>query len=186
MRQLLAVTALLACGCATERPAQAESAAVYEAFLDRNELFWAERVLLQEEEYAVTLGMVSDDMDGSGPGIPRNYLPEVRQALEDLVARGRRPRRLPSEVTVSGADRRISRDSVQAIFRTARAGALRRLADSVAVVQLSAVGFSRDRSVAVVYGNSVCGYLCGGATVRVVRKHPGGWVAAEELVYVVY
>ena len=186
MRVGAAFSLLLACGGAGERSTPAENAAVYEAFLDRNELLWADRVLLQDVEAPVTLGMVSDDLDGSRPGIPRRYLPEVRQALTDLIERGRMPQRLPVDVTVSHADRRISVGSVQAIFRTARDSAQRRLSDTASVVQLSAIGFSRDRSVAVVYGNLVCGYLCGGATLRVVRKHPGGWLAAEELVYVIY
>jgi hypothetical protein len=58
--------------------------------------------------------------------------------------------------------------------------------DEAAVSGAPAVPPSALRdAVAVVYGNVVCGSLCGGATLRVVRKHPGGWIAAEDLVSVI-
>ena len=38
---------------------------------------------------------------------------------------------------------------------------------------------------AVVVQTAVCGSLCGSSITRVVRKHPGGWMAAEELFFVI-
>jgi hypothetical protein len=53
------------------------------------------------------------------------------------------------------------------------------LADGATVVLISAVGYSRDREVAVVRITKVCGFLCGGSDLRAMRRHPGGWIPAE-------
>jgi hypothetical protein len=76
----------------------------------------------------------------------------------------------------------IALDSVRRLFELIRARDLARLPDRAEIVRFSGVGFNRDRSVAVVVvQTAVCGSLCGGSMGPVVRKHPGGWLAAEEL-----
>jgi hypothetical protein len=178
---------LLVCAC-TRRPPydEADAAAVYEAYLGMDQRLFPERVMLQEVTEPVTPAMVDVRPDGGAPRIPPGFQPAVQQALRDLLERGRTPRPLAAAVEVTGADVRISADSVNRIFHDPRNRDLHRLPDRASVVQLSAVGFSRDRTVAVVYQNVVCGSLCGGAEVRVVRRHPGGWIPAEQLTSVIY
>lgn len=168
---------LLACGCARAEPGKAEILAVYEAFID-GDYDVPQRVLLEDATVAVTPAMLGNTPQANAW---RGLSPEVRQALEDLVARGRTPRPLPVSVDMSYDDVRISADSARAVHESVRRTETRRLPDGATVMALSAVGFSRDGTVAVVYGSQVCGWLCGSAVVRVIRKHPGGWLAAEEV-----
>jgi hypothetical protein len=184
MRLIATFALLLTAGCSTSGTrGQADTAAVYEAFLSDGRWSMDGPVLLQDVTVPVTSGFLDDE-----PGRPGSvrFSAEVRQAFHDLVKRSRATYPLPHSVHVALDQTRISADSVQAIFRTTRDRAARRLPDGASVVQLSHVGFDRGRTVAVVYGSVVCGYLCGGATLRVARKHPGGWIAAEDLVSVIY
>jgi hypothetical protein len=47
--------------------------------------------------------------------------------------------------------------------------------DSVGWIELSAVGFNDDKTVAVVYIGHHCGGLCGGGSFSVLRKAEGKW-----------
>ncbi|MBV8705956.1 MAG: hypothetical protein JO028_02115 [Acidobacteriaceae bacterium] len=47
--------------------------------------------------------------------------------------------------------------------------------DSVGWIELSAVGFNHDKTVAIVYIGHHCGGLCGGGGFRVLRKSEGKW-----------
>ena len=46
-------------------------------------------------------------------------------------------------------------------------------------IELSAVGFNHDRTVAVVYMGHHCGDLCGGGGFHVLEKKAGRWVELE-------
>jgi hypothetical protein len=140
--------------------------------------------VLQDSAVPVPVKAFADELGRHRGEISRGYSPEVREAIQDLVSRGRTPVRLPP--LDDWYEVRISPDSVRALHEHIQSGRLRRLSDSASIVQLSAVGFNRAQAVAVVYHNVVCGWLCGGAEARVVRKHPGGWIAAEQLFFVVY
>lgn len=186
MRLAALLALVLACACARRAPTEADIAAVYEVFLGGSE--HPERVLLQDVTVPVSVRMVSDWRPGfeRKDEVSREFSAEVREALEDLVEQSRAPRRLAPGVQVTPSDVRISADSARTIFETIRRERLRRLPGRESVVQLSAIGFSRDGTVAAVYENSVCGELCGGATIRIVRRHPGGWLPAESVASVLY
>jgi len=51
--------------------------------------------------------------------------------------------------------------------------------DSGGWIELSAVGFNADRTVAVVYMGHSCGNLCGGGSFHVLQKKDGAWVALD-------
>jgi len=51
--------------------------------------------------------------------------------------------------------------------------------DSGGFIELSAVGFNKDKTVAVVYMGHSCGGLCGGGTFYVLAKHDGKWGPAR-------
>ena len=51
--------------------------------------------------------------------------------------------------------------------------------DSGGVIQISAVGFNPDKTIAVVYMGHSCGALCGGGTFHVLEKIDGKWKPLE-------
>jgi hypothetical protein len=55
----------------------------------------------------------------------------------------------------------------------------RQYEDSDGVIELSAVGFNSDKTVAVVYMGHSCGSLCGGGSFHVLQKKDGKWTPAE-------
>jgi hypothetical protein len=179
---------LLACACG--RPTndmKADTAAVYEAFLGRGYANYPERVLLQDLAVPVHVEFVADWRDGAPRDeVSREFSAEVREALEDLVARGRTRQPLAPAVKAGHNDIRLPADSVQVILEMIQRQSLDRLPEKAAVVRLSAVGFSRDGTVAAVYEDLVCGSLCGGASVTLLRKHPAGWLPAEQVLSVLY
>jgi hypothetical protein len=158
---------------------------VYEAFLEFPAEGFANKVLLQDS--TMPLGVEAFAVWPPAPQteISPFYSTEVREAVRDLVARSRTPVRLPAQLEMTSGQQRISPDSVGKLFELIRARDLHRLPDRAEIVRFSAVGFNRDRTVAVVAQASVCGSLCGDAVARVVRKNPGGWRAAEELYSVI-
>lgn len=172
---------LAAGGCARGRAPEAEVAAVYEAFLQFPPQDFANKVLLQDSTMPLGVEAFADFPHASQGEISPFFSAEVREAIRDLVARSRTPVRLPAELEVARGQQRISPDSVGKLFELIRARDLHRLPDRAEIVRFSAVGFSRDGSVAVVVQASTCGSLCGASIARVVRRHPGGWLAAEEL-----
>lgn len=185
MRLIATFALLAACGCSARPPAEGDAAGVYDAFLGADFVSPSGRVLLQDVTKSVTADFFEVRIDPSRAERMR-LLPDVQQAVDDLIARGRLPQPLPAEVQVSADQIRISADSATAIMQSAHRLALHRLPDRASVFQLSSVGFNRRRDVAVVYSNVVCGNLCGGAVARVVRRYPDGWLPAEELFSVVY
>jgi len=55
----------------------------------------------------------------------------------------------------------------------------RQYPDSKGWIELSAVGFNPDKTVAVVYVGHHCGPLCGGGRFHVLEKKEGKWVPLE-------
>jgi hypothetical protein len=53
-----------------------------------------------------------------------------------------------------------------------------RYPDSGGIIQLSAVGFNRERTKAMLYLGHSCGWLCGGGGYSLVQKKDGKWVRA--------
>lgn len=113
-------------------------------------------------------------------------LPRVREAVDDLSRESRMVRRLPDTLRVTARDRRLPADSVRKIQQRIQRGDITRLPGQETIVSISGVGFSDDRKLAVVRVTQVCGLLCGGSTLRALRRHPGGWVPAEVVFDVVY
>lgn len=184
---VLALLSLLAAaGCARREPTESELSAVYEAFLFGARADYPGPVLLQDLAAPITAAMLDMDTVGGTLEITRALSREVRQAMADLVARSRTPRALPADVRVWHTQRRIPADSARAIMQRVREQDMHRLPDRAEVVLLSQVGFSRDGSVAVVAEEGMCGSLCGGWRLQAVRRHPAGWIAAEELMAVIY
>jgi hypothetical protein len=172
-------------GCARGSVPDGEITAVYEAFLDASAQDYSGVVLLEDSTIRITAAAFADAPPAPPDEISRLWSAEVREAIADLVARSRTPVRLPPEVEVASPQKRISPDSVRRLNERIREEDLHRLPDRAVIVGFSAVGFSRDRSVAVVVRAEACGVLCGGSVAQVMRRHPGGWMPAEVLFSVV-
>lgn len=142
-------------------------------------------VLLEDSTIRITAAAFADPPPAPPQEISRIWSPEVREAIANLVVRGRTPVRLPPEVEVASQQKRISPDSVRRLEERIHKEDLHRLPDRAVIVAFSAVGFSRDRSVAVVVRAEGFGVLCGGSVAQVMRRHPGGWMPAEVLFSVV-
>jgi hypothetical protein len=172
-------------GCGRGPVPEGEITAVYEAFLEASAQDYPGMVLLEDSTIRITAAAFADPPPAPPQEISRLWSPEVREAIADLVARSRTPVRLPPEVEVAIPQKRISPDSARRVSERIRAEYLHRLPDRAVIVGFSAVGFSRDRSVALLVQADACGVLCGGSVARVMRRHPGGWMPAEVLFSVV-
>ncbi len=178
---LLLVLVGAACA-ADERTREADIAAVYESFLDDH--CCPERVILQE--VTDTAGLVRGARRWSDEEEMKVFSADVRQALADLSRQSRTVRPLPDSLSMTSRDRRMSAGSVRALLERMRRDHTHRLQNRETVVLISAVGFSDDQKLAAVRIVQVCGTLCGGVTVRALRRHPGGWVPAEEIFSAVF
>ena len=173
---MIGATLLLATlpGCARDSfPAGEDDAAVYEALLTAH--CCIDRAIVQE---------VTTTEDEREP--PRLLSREIQEAVSDLGRRTGTARSLPDSLAVSIDDRRVSTDSMKTLLEQMRATHARRMPDSSTIVLLPRVGYSRDGMVAVVRMTEICGILCGGSTLRALRRHPAGWLPAETVEYVVY
>jgi hypothetical protein len=183
MRKLGLTMMLLVAGCsAGEKAGGTEVAAVYEALL--LEHCCLDHAIVQE--VTDSTGLTSAKRVFEEDESLRHFSPEIHEAVASLHARSRTVQRLPDSLSVTGRDRRLPADSVRAILARIRRDDLHRLPDRTTVVLISAAGFSRDGKLAVVRMTEVCGSLCGSSTLRALRKHPGGWVAAEEVWSVIF
>lgn len=164
--------------CSTP-PSAEEEAAVYDAFLGgvRRE----GPLVLQETAVPVSVRMLDPGPPGSQPEISRDLAPEVREALGDLVERSGPAAPLPPALRMPSSDTRISERNMRALREHTEKHRVPKIARGASAVRISRVGFDRTGTVAVVYHDVVCGWNCGGASVRVLRRHPGGWLAAEEI-----
>lgn len=182
----VAALVLLVGGCETaRRPPGAEVAAVYDAFLDEP---WAWRrgpLLLLSQTDTVSPDVLSDTWGSED--VSGGFSPDVQQALADLFARSQQPSPMLPSALLSTPHQRIAPDSLarigERLTRVRETTSV--LPDSALVVGLSPVGFNRERTVAVVFGRSVCGMLCGAGEIRVLRKQQGRWLPAERLVWMV-
>jgi hypothetical protein len=181
-RRAPAIAALvIVTACAPRPVTEAEIAAVYSAF-GRGDLR-LDSALVQAVTEPVAVAGFDDPLAEKG-AFTRSFTGEVREALEDLD-RQTAPVPLPNSLRVSPADRRIPSASMRALLDSMAAGRPERLPPGMAAVRLSAIGFSRDRSVAVLYRTAVFGKERGGAVLQVLRRHPSGWIVAERLFEVV-
>jgi len=74
----------------------------------------------------------------------------------------------------------INSDELKSLFERGKwASFYRQYEDSDGVIELSAVGFNSDKTVAVVYMGHSCGALCGGGGFHVLQKTDGKWAPSE-------
>lgn len=178
---LLALISVSGCGSRSD-VSKEDDAAVYDSLLLDD--CCTDRAILQEVTDSAGLAPVHQSVIAADE--LRGFTGEIREAVADLYVRSRLVQRLPDSLSVASEERRAGADSVRALLHQVQQEHQRRLPNNTTVVLISAVGYSRDRQVAVVRIIKVCGVLCGGTTVRAIRRHPGGWVPAEAVWDVVF
>jgi len=154
-----------------------DDAAVYEALLQDH--CCIDRAILQVLTDTASLSPTSRRRGYEED--TRNLSSDTREAVRDLYARSASVRALPDSLSVSGQDQRIDPDSARRLVARISSESLRRLPDSSTVVMISAIGYNQERTVAVVRTVQVCGFLCGGINVQALRRHPAGWLPAEDV-----
>ena len=105
---------------------------------------------------------------------------KIGPAISDYVRSNAKPSLLQPRIKVGVPYRLIIADELTSAIQTAGwEGFYQRYPDSGGWMELSAVGFNVNKTVAVVYMGHHCGPLCGGGGFQVLEKKDGKWVALD-------
>ena len=105
---------------------------------------------------------------------------KIGPAISDYVRLNAKPSLLQPRIKVEVPYRLIIADELGSAIQAAGwEGFYQRYPDSGGWLELSAVGFNVNKTVAVVYMGHHCGWLCGGGGFHVLEKKDGKWVALE-------
>lgn len=105
---------------------------------------------------------------------------KIGPAISDYVRSNAKPSLLQQRIEVKVPYRLIMADELKSATQTAGwEGFYQRYPDSGGWIELSAVGFNVDKTVAVVYMGHHCGPLCGRGGFHVLEKKDGKWVALD-------
>jgi hypothetical protein len=112
---------------------------------------------------------------------PENEWQEkVGPAISDYLRVNAKPSLLQPRINIEIPYQLIPLDKLRSVIKTGGWEAFyRQYPDSGGWIQLSAVGFNTDKTVAVVYVAHHCGSLCGGGSFHVLEKKDGWWVSLE-------
>jgi hypothetical protein len=103
---------------------------------------------------------------------------KIGPAISDYVRSNAKPSLLQQRIKIGVPYRLIMADELKSAIQTAGwEGFYQRYPDSGGWIELSAVGFNVDKTVAVVYMGHHCGPLCGSGGFHVLEKKDGKWVA---------
>jgi hypothetical protein len=101
---------------------------------------------------------------------------KVGPAISDYVRANAKPSLLQPRITVDIPYRLIAADELKFVQTADWDRFFQRYPDSGGWMELSAVGFNANKTVAVVYMGHHCGPLCGGGGFHVLEKKDGKWV----------
>ena len=106
----------------------------------------------------------------------------IGPAISDYVRQNQKTWLLQKNIRIEKPYEMIRADQIKAIFEQGIEGwnaFYEKHPDSGGWIELSAVGFNGDKTVAVVYMGHNCGGLCGGGGFHVLQKRDGKWVPLE-------
>jgi hypothetical protein len=110
----------------------------------------------------------------------KEWQEKIGPAISDYVRANAKPSLLLPRIKVEVPYRLILADELSSAIQTAGwEGFNQRYPDSGGWMELSAVGFNVNKTVAVVYMGHHCGPLCGGGGFHVLEKKDGKWVALD-------
>jgi hypothetical protein len=104
----------------------------------------------------------------------------IGSAISDYIKLNKKTWRLQQKFSLGIPSITISSDELKSAFEQAGwDGFYKQHPNSGGWIELSAVGFNADKTVAVVYMGHNCGMLCGGGGFHVLRKKEGKWIPLE-------
>ena len=110
----------------------------------------------------------------------KEWQEKIVPAISDYVRSNAKPSLLQPKINVEVPYQLIIADELRSVIQTAGwEGFSQRYSDSGGWIELSAVGFNPNKTVAVVYMGHHCGMLCGGGGFHVLEKKDGKWVALD-------
>lgn len=105
---------------------------------------------------------------------------KVGPAISDYVRLNAKPSLLQRKINIEVPYQLIPVDELSSVIQRAGwKGFYQQYPHSGGWVELSAVGFNKDKTVAVVYMGHHCGHLCGGGGFHVLEKKSGRWVPLD-------
>ncbi|HEY7285781.1 MAG TPA: hypothetical protein VH497_10080 [Vicinamibacterales bacterium] len=100
-------------------------------------------------------------------------------ALDDFKAQNAEPLALLNQLTLDRPYELVPGDHLRSFFKTAGVDGwenfMAAYPDASGYIQLSAVGFDRDKTKAIVYVAHHCGGLCGKGTYHFLERQQGQW-----------
>lgn len=110
----------------------------------------------------------------------KEWQEKLGPAISDYVRSNAKPSLLQPRIQVEVPYQLIIADELTSAIQTSGwEGFYQRYPDSGGWMELSAVGFNVNKTVAVVYMGHHCGPLCGGGGFHVLEKKDGKWVALD-------
>jgi hypothetical protein len=167
----------------TQEPQPYLDAEAYEVYAVRlpDQWPWAEahaKQLVIQQETAVfpKLGTDTECLPG-GDDFPESW----KEVLRDYKKQNEATRVLVRGFVIEKSYNLIPKQEFADLFKKdgpGWSGFYSRYPDSGGIIQLSAVGFNRERTKAMLYVGHSCGWLCGGGGYAFVQKKDGKWVRA--------
>jgi hypothetical protein len=104
---------------------------------------------------------------------------KVGPAISDYVRLNAKPLRLQPKIKIGVAYQLILAEELKTNSNSGWEAFFQRYPDSRGWIELSAVGFNANKTVAVVYMGHHCGALCGGGGFHVLEKRNSRWVRLD-------
>jgi hypothetical protein len=121
---------------------------------------------------------------------PEPIKPEWREVLEDYRRQNAKRRIIEPRLQIDLPHQLLSKDALRAFLPEDKRGSMelfdRTYPGAGGYLTLSAVGFSADRSRAMLYVSHFCGGLCGSGWFSFFEKINGRWQRTEAMTACVY
>jgi len=139
-------------------------------------------LLPHEESYEFAKGtvVIQEEMVSDRAVSERCVTPEAARRFKDAIADYRHVNSqrgvLKRQFRIERSYEVVSSDTIKALFKDGGWGSFyKRYPESGGYIIMSAVGFNKERTRAIVYTGSSCGDLCGSWRFHLVEKIHGNW-----------
>ena len=112
----------------------------------------------------------------------KQYEGRIGPAISDYVKQNQKTWLLQRDLRIDRPYETITPDELKSIFEQGIEGWKtfhQKHPDTGGWIELSAVGFNDDKTIAVVYMGYHCGIVCGGGEFHVLQKKDGKWIPLE-------
>jgi hypothetical protein len=139
-------------------------------------------LLPHEESYSFAKGtlIIQEETelmrDGSEPCVTPEAASRFKEAIADYKRLNTRPWLLQRQFQIEKSYEIVSSETIGIVFRSGGwDGFPKRYPESAGYIIMSAVGFNKEKTLAVVYSGSSCGSLCGSWRFHLLAKIDGYW-----------